>query len=65
MNGSGGNTVKTEALRPVGGQVPEVIYWDFKKTAAERKETMQEALAHALMLYIEFKPEEDKDGLTK
>jgi hypothetical protein len=47
--------------RPVGGQVDEEIYWNFKKVVAARKETVQQALAHALLLYIEFDPTLEND----
>lgn len=37
----------------VGGKIPEDLYWDFKKAQADRKENAQEALEHAIMLYLD------------
>lgn len=45
----------------VGGSVDERIYWNFKAAAAERKESMQQALNHALLLYIDCKVDFDRE----
>lgn len=39
--------------KTVGGSVDAEVYWKFKAAAADRKESMQQALTHALMLYID------------
>jgi negative regulator of replication initiation len=54
-------TEKIEDTKMLGGNVPESIYWDFKKKATERKETMAEAIYNAAMLYIELKEDKKED----
>lgn len=53
------NDNKTEG-RSLGAMIPEDLYWEFKNTAARRKESMQEAIMHAAMLYIDVDVEESK-----
>jgi len=43
--------VSSEKL--LSGLVPAEIYWEFKKQAAERKESMREAICNAALLYID------------
>lgn len=47
-----------EETKLLGAQIPESIFWRFKSVAAERKESMAEAILNAAMLYIEFQPKE-------
>jgi hypothetical protein len=48
-----------EVTKLLGAQVPIKIFWEFKKAAADRKESMTEAILNAGMLYIEFKPDKE------
>jgi len=40
--------------RTVAAQVEEELYWKFKKMVVARKESMQDALVHAIMLYLDM-----------
>lgn len=54
-----------EATKMLGAHVPQSIYWEFKRVAAERQEMLQEAILHAAMLYIDAVPqnkEEEQEG---
>lgn len=42
-----------EETKLLGAQVPEDIYWKFKETASTRKETMQEAIINAALMYMD------------
>lgn len=44
----------------LGASVPEEIHRVFKITALQRKESMQEALIHAAMLYIDIQSDGGK-----
>lgn len=39
--------------KTVGGSIDVDIYWKFKMAAADRQESMQQALSHAILLYID------------
>lgn len=43
-----------ESEKFVGGKVDPDLYWRFKQTYTQRKETATEALNHALNLYLEI-----------
>lgn len=47
---------KEELEKLLGANVPESLYWKFKKAAAERNEKMQDAIIHAAYLYIDVIP---------
>ncbi len=49
-----------KATKNVGGSVDADIYWAFKAATAARKESMQQALNHALLLYIDCVPDDNK-----
>lgn len=55
------NDAKSEATKMLGGQVPESVFWKFKEIASKRKESMQEAILNAAMLYIEIEAEEEAE----
>lgn len=44
----------------LGSSVHEDLYWEFKNVAARRKETMQDAITHAVRLYIDIDKEEER-----
>lgn len=54
-------TVDTTKAKLLGAKVAENIYWEFKKVASARKETMQEAIIHAAMLYMDLKEASDDE----
>lgn len=41
-----------EDTKMLGAHVPESVYWAFKKAAAGRKESLQDAIKHAALMYI-------------
>ena len=41
-----------DAEKMLGAFVPEELFWEFKKAAADRKEKMSEAMINAAYLYI-------------
>lgn len=43
-----------EVTKTVGGPIPSELYWRFKKTQAERKESATQALENAIRLYVEI-----------
>ncbi len=53
------NDAKSTATKMLGGLVPEDIFWKFKEIASKRKESMQEAILNAAMLYIEIEADEE------
>lgn len=42
----------------LGAQVESSLYWEFKKIAATRSESMAVAIAHAARLYIDIDSQE-------
>lgn len=46
-----------EKLKTLGQGIPEALYWEFKKVAAERHETMNEAVENAIRIYVSMKAE--------
>lgn len=50
--------LEQEDTKLLGSQVPENIYWLFKNAAAQRKETMRDAIINAALLYISIEEEE-------
>lgn len=52
---------ETNTLKLLGAQVDESVYWEFKKVASKRKETMQEAIVHAALLYMDLKEGESDE----
>ncbi len=57
------NSKPEPETKMLGGQIDAQLYWAFKKAAAERKETMQEALTNAVLLYLDIgkKATEEKE----
>jgi hypothetical protein len=45
--------MEVEEAKMLGALVPPDVYWKFKEMVTKRKESMQEAMMHAAMLYIE------------
>ena len=45
----------------LGANVPADIYWEFKTAAAEREETMQDAIKNAALLYTDAKAQRKED----
>lgn len=45
----------------LGGLIPEDTFWEFKEVASKRKESMQEAIYNAALLYISIEKEVKKD----
>lgn len=48
----------------LNGLVPEDVFWEFKKVAAERKDNMKSAILNAALLYIHAIPEDLKEVLN-
>lgn len=48
-------------LKMLGAQVPSELHWRFKCAAAERHESMAEALMNAVELYIAVGKDETKE----
>jgi hypothetical protein len=49
----------------LGAFVPKDLFWQFKETAAGRKEKMCEAIAHAAYLYIAVEEKGDSSNGRK
>lgn len=50
--------LEQEDTKLLGSQVPENIYWLFKHAAAQRKESMRDAIINAALLYISIEGED-------
>jgi len=53
---------KAGSTKMLGGLIPEDIFWKFKEIASKRKESMQDAVLNAAMLYIDVSSEINKEG---
>lgn len=49
---------ENKANKMLGSPIPEEIYWKFKEVAALRKESMQDAVLNAALLYIDADKEQ-------
>lgn len=54
-----------EGTNMLGGLVPTEIYWEFKRAASVRKESMATAIMHAALLYIDAEKKEQCNGEAK
>ena len=43
-----------DETKTVGGPIPVDLYWSFKRTQAERKESATQALENAIRLYVDL-----------
>lgn len=55
----------TEEEKLLSGNIPESVFWEFKRIAAERKENMKTAVLNAALLYIYAVSEEVKEVQSK
>jgi hypothetical protein len=42
-----------DEMKLLSGLIPAQLYWDFKRVAVLRKETLKDALKNAALLYID------------
>lgn len=47
--------------KTVGGQIPEDLYWRFKKCQATRHESSTKALENAIRLYCDVQPQTEEE----
>lgn len=48
-------------LKTISGKVDADLYWKFKAAAAERHETIPQALENAVRLYVSIKTEQEQE----
>lgn len=58
-------SIQVKETKSVGGQIPEDLFWTFKQTYTNRRETATDAIIHAIQLYNDIPQNTDTENEVK